>query len=124
MNRTVDSAASGTLGLPLLWSSIAIFAYTRKERQQQTAAGGGDFCSNQNTRVGPRFATSVINAALEGRLTFAEALDLAGLRGRDSRDDARHLGIDLTRLDRLERSVACFRFARCALTASCYDRCQ
>lgn len=96
MNGTVDSAASGTLGLPLLWSSIAMSAYTRKERQEQTAAGGGGFCSNQDTRVGANFATSVINAALEGRLTFGEALDLAGLRGRDFRDCARHLGIDLT----------------------------
>jgi len=70
-------------------------AYTRKERQQQRAAGGGDFYNNQNTRVGPKFATSVIYAALEGRLTFREAYDLTGLRGGAFQEYARRLGVDL-----------------------------
>ena len=70
-------------------------AYTRRERQQQKAAGGGDFYNNQNTRVGPKFATSVIYAALEGRLTFREAYDLTGLRGGAFQEYARRLGVDL-----------------------------
>lgn len=70
-------------------------AYTRRERQQQKAVGGGDFYNNQNTRVGPKFATSVIYAALEGRLTFREAYDLTGLRGGAFQEYARRLGVDL-----------------------------
>ena len=70
-------------------------AYTREERQQQKAAGGGDFYNNQNTRVGPKFATSVIYAALEGRLSFREAYDLTGLRGGAFQEYARRLGVDL-----------------------------
>ena len=56
-------------------------AYTKRERQRAKPAGGGDFYNNQNTRVGAKFATSVVRAALEGRLSFKAAYDLTGLRG-------------------------------------------
>jgi Zn-dependent peptidase ImmA (M78 family) len=69
--------------------------YTKRERQRARQAGGGDFYNNQNTRVGARFATSVIRAALEGRLSFKEAYDLTGLRGGAFQEYARRLGVDL-----------------------------
>lgn len=69
--------------------------YTKRERQRAGQAGGGDFYQNQNTRVGASFATSVIGAALEGRLSFKEAYDLTGLRGGAFQEYARRLGMDL-----------------------------
>ncbi len=70
-------------------------AYTKTERQQSKPSGGGDFYNNQNTRVGARFAASVIFAAMEGRLTFREAYDLTDLRGGAFQEYARRLGVDL-----------------------------
>ncbi len=70
-------------------------AYTQRERQRAKAAGGGDFYNNQNTRVGAAFATSVIRAAMGGRLSFKEAYDLTGLRGGAFQEYARRLGMDL-----------------------------
>jgi hypothetical protein len=70
-------------------------AYTRRERRQAKEISGGDFYNNQNTRVGKRFATSVIRAAMGGRLTFKEAYDLTGLRGGAFQQYARRLGMDL-----------------------------
>ena len=69
--------------------------YTKRERQSATAAGGGDFYNNQNARVGAAFATSVMRAALEGRLAFIEAYRLTGLRGGAFQEYARRLGIPL-----------------------------
>jgi Zn-dependent peptidase ImmA (M78 family) len=70
-------------------------AYTARERRPAEAAGGGDFYNNQNTRVGERFATHVMRAAIEGRLSFKEAYDLTGLRGGAFQQYARRLGINL-----------------------------
>jgi Zn-dependent peptidase ImmA (M78 family) len=70
-------------------------AYTRRELRQTRQTGGGDFYNNQNTRVGKRFATSVIRAAMGGRLSFKEAYDLTGLRGGAFQAYARRLGMDL-----------------------------
>ena len=70
-------------------------AYTKRDWRQPRAAGGGDFYNNQNTRVGPVFAASVIRAAMEGRLSFKEAYDLTGLRGGAFQEYARRLGMDL-----------------------------
>ncbi len=67
--------------------------YTKRERQRVKPAGGGDFYNNQNTRVGATFATSVMRAALEGRLSFKEAYDLTGLRGGAFQKYARRLGV-------------------------------
>jgi Zn-dependent peptidase ImmA (M78 family) len=68
-------------------------AYTSRERQQMKPPGGGDFYNNQNTRVGAVFATSVIRAAMEGRLSFKGAYDLTGLHGGAFQEYARRLGI-------------------------------
>lgn len=70
-------------------------AYTQRERQRVKPAGGGDFYNNQNTRVGATFASSVIRAALEGRLSFKDAYDLTGLRGGAFQAYARKLGMEL-----------------------------
>ncbi|RIK73001.1 DNA-binding protein [candidate division KSB1 bacterium] len=68
-------------------------SYTKKERQQAKAVGGGDFYKNQNTRVGEPFARTVVFAAMEGRVTFKEAYDLTGLHGGAFQEYARRLGI-------------------------------
>ncbi len=70
-------------------------AYTKRERQRTKATGGGDFYNNQNTRVGATFATSVIRAAMGGRLSFREAYNLTGLRGGAFQEYAKRLGMDL-----------------------------
>lgn len=70
-------------------------SYTKRERRQAQETSGGDFYNNQNTRVGAAFATSVIRAALGGRLTFKEAYDLTGLRGGAFQEYAKRLGIAL-----------------------------
>ncbi|MGH9324106.1 MAG: ImmA/IrrE family metallo-endopeptidase [Vicinamibacteria bacterium] len=69
-------------------------AYTKRERRRARTPGG-DFYHNQNTRVGEAFATSVIRAAMGGRLTFKEAYDLTGLRGGAFQEYARRLGMAL-----------------------------
>jgi Zn-dependent peptidase ImmA (M78 family) len=70
-------------------------AYTKRERERTRPPGGGDFYNNQNTRVGAAFATGVIRAAIEGRLSFKEAYDLTGLHGGAFQEYARRLGMDL-----------------------------
>jgi Zn-dependent peptidase ImmA (M78 family)/transcriptional regulator with XRE-family HTH domain len=70
-------------------------SYTRREGREAHAVGGGDFYNNQNTRIGAAFATSVIRAAIGGRLTFKVAYDLTGLRGGTFQEYARRLGIAL-----------------------------
>ena len=69
--------------------------YTGEERRNAVGPGGGDFYNNQNARVGQRFATDVIRAALDGRLSFREAYDLTGLRGGTFQEYAARLGFDL-----------------------------
>lgn len=69
--------------------------YTKRERQQGKSTGGGDFYNNQNTRVGVKFATLVIHAAMDGRLSFKQAYDLTGLRGGAFQKYARRIGIEL-----------------------------
>lgn len=70
-------------------------SYMKLEKQRAKSAGGGDFYNNQNTRVGERFATNIIRAAMEGRLSFKEAYDLTGLRGGAFQEYARRLGMPL-----------------------------
>lgn len=67
-------------------------AYIAEERRRGKGSGGGDFYNNQNTRVGALFATHVIRAAIEGRVGFKEAYDLAGLRGGAFQEYAERLG--------------------------------
>ncbi len=59
------------------------------------SGSGGDFYSNQNTRVGALFANQVIRAALEGRIGFKEAYGLTGLWAGSFRGYAKRLGFDL-----------------------------
>jgi Zn-dependent peptidase ImmA (M78 family) len=68
--------------------------YTKRERQPARTSGG-DFYNNQNTRVGQAFATSVIRAAIGGRLSFKAAYDLTGLHGGAFQEYARRLGMAL-----------------------------
>ncbi len=70
-------------------------SYTAQERKKIDRTGGGDFYKNQNARVGAKFATNVIRAALDGRLSFKEAYDLTGLRGGAFQEYARRLGLNL-----------------------------
>jgi Zn-dependent peptidase ImmA (M78 family) len=70
-------------------------AYTQREQKRAETTRGGDFYNNQNTRVGAQFATSVIRAAIGGRLSFKEAYDLTGLRGGAFQKYARRLGFAL-----------------------------
>ena len=70
-------------------------SYTRREKKQGKRASGGDFYNNQNTRIGAKFATAVIRAAMEGRTTFTHAYDLTGLRGGAFQKYARRLGFEL-----------------------------
>jgi Zn-dependent peptidase ImmA (M78 family)/transcriptional regulator with XRE-family HTH domain len=70
-------------------------SYTAEERRSIKGPGGGDFYNNQNTRVGALFATSVIRAAIEGRVGFKEAYDLTGLYGGAFQEYAQRLGFGL-----------------------------
>ena len=70
--------------------------YIGEERHKtENSESGGNFYNNQYTRVGQMFATNVIRAALEGRLSFREAYDLTGLRGGTFQEYASRLGFDL-----------------------------
>ena len=66
-------------------------AYTQQERKGRPE-GGGDFYKVQNNRIGQLFATQVIRAAMEGRITFKRAYDLTGLTGGSFQAYARRLG--------------------------------
>lgn len=70
-------------------------SYKARERKQTKGISAGDFYNNQNFRIGERFATYVIHAAIEGRISFKEAYDLTGLRGGAFQKYARRLGISL-----------------------------
>jgi len=70
--------------------------YTAAEHQKKSVKkGGGDFYSNQNTRVGMRFASEVIRAAKEGRIQYREAYSLTGLYGNTFKNYVQHLGFDM-----------------------------
>jgi Zn-dependent peptidase ImmA (M78 family)/transcriptional regulator with XRE-family HTH domain len=69
--------------------------YIARERRPRHATGRGDFYNNQNTRVGEMFATQVIRAAKDGRLSFKQAYDLIDLRGGAFQEYAHRLGVEL-----------------------------
>ncbi len=54
--------------------------YTAREYSPTSKSSGGNFYNNQNTRVGKLFATRVLRAAKEGRISFKEACSLTGMR--------------------------------------------
>ena len=69
--------------------------YRTKERRTDTRGRkGGDFYSNQNLRVGRRFASAVVRAAREGKLLYSEAYRLTGLYGKTFHQYTDALGID------------------------------
>ena len=69
--------------------------YTSQERRSGTTATGGNFYNTQNARVGKRFATLVIRAAMAGEIGFKEAYELTGLKGGTFQTYAGTLGIRL-----------------------------
>ncbi|MCR4314764.1 MAG: ImmA/IrrE family metallo-endopeptidase [Planctomycetes bacterium] len=69
--------------------------YIKRENRGKKGSSGGDFYNNQNTRIGKLFATQVIHAAKDGRLSFKEAYDLTGLNGGSFQEYADRLGIYL-----------------------------
>jgi Zn-dependent peptidase ImmA (M78 family) len=71
------------------------YTYISQERKRKSGTEGGDFYNNQNTRVGELFATRVIWAAKEGRLSFKEAYSLTGLNGGAFQEYALRLGYDM-----------------------------
>lgn len=70
--------------------------YVQRERRHRRPASGGDFYNTQNTRVGQTFAVAVMRAALEGRVSFADAYDLTGLHGGAFQRYGRRLGVPLS----------------------------
>lgn len=54
---------------------------------------GGNFYNTQNTRIGKRFASSVIIATKEGKITYKYAYRLTGLRGKTFDEYSTRLGI-------------------------------
>jgi Zn-dependent peptidase ImmA (M78 family) len=68
--------------------------YMSKERESiARKPSGGDFYSNQNFRIGRRFAAAVIRAAREGKLLYSNAYHLTGLRGKTFDRYASSLGL-------------------------------
>ena len=69
--------------------------YLKDERRfARPAKRGGNFFTSQDLRVGRRFASTVMRAAREGRLTYSEAYDLTGLYGKTYHRYAAKLGIE------------------------------
>jgi len=69
-------------------------AYEHDERRRaDNQDGGGDFYTNQDFRVGRKFAATVIRAAREGDLLYSEAFNLTGLYGATFEKYARTLGL-------------------------------
>jgi Zn-dependent peptidase ImmA (M78 family) len=72
-------------------------AYQKDERRKKDKKTDkpkkGDFYTNQNFRVGKRFANTVIRAVKEGRLLYREAYHLTGLRGSTFEEYTNKLGL-------------------------------
>ena len=69
----------------------------KDHRSNQRSGSGGDFFSTQNFRVGRKFATYVIRAALQGQLSFKDAYELTGLHGGTFQKYANRLDFSLPR---------------------------
>ena len=57
--------------------------------------GGGNFWNIQRWRVGARFATAVVCAVKEGRLSYTEAYSLTGLKGGTFENMPEKMGLSL-----------------------------
>jgi Zn-dependent peptidase ImmA (M78 family) len=53
----------------------------RQLKERQRRKGGGDFYRNQDARLGRRFASAVVRAAREGRISYRDAYRLTDLKG-------------------------------------------
>jgi len=71
--------------------------YGGREHLAARASEGGSFYSNQNVRVGKRFATAVIHAVMEEKILYTEAYRLTGLHGKSFSEYASILGLPLGR---------------------------
>lgn len=90
-------AARRALDLGLISKDEFIVFYNDyRQDERRTKANqkdGGDFYSNQNLRVGRRFASIVINAVREGRILYSEAYQLTGLHGKTFHQYAESIGV-------------------------------
>ena len=90
-------AARRTLDLDLISRDTFLEFYEeyngREWHRSQQSQGGGDFWNTQRWRLGPRFATAVVNAVKEGRLTYREAYSLTGLKGDTFKNMPEKMGI-------------------------------
>lgn len=90
-------AARRSLDLGLITKKeFLAFCHDYMSDERRKAANrqpGGDFYSNQNMRVGRRFASAVVRAAKEGKLLYSEAYRLTGLYGKTFDRYAASLGI-------------------------------
>ncbi len=92
----VASRRAMDLGLVDQGTFVAFYEdHMARERKSGRSASGGDFYRNQDARLGQRFATKVVRAAMEGRIGFKEAYDLTGLGGGTFQQYARRLGLRL-----------------------------
>ncbi len=63
------------------------------KKKKEKEESGGNFYNTQNTRIGRRFASAVIVATKEGRLSYKDAFNLTGLRGKTFNEYSNRLGI-------------------------------
>jgi Zn-dependent peptidase ImmA (M78 family) len=63
-----------------------------ERRRDETRPGGGDFYTNQDMRIGRRFAEAIVRAAKEGRLLYREAYQLTALSGETFNKYAESIG--------------------------------
>lgn len=61
----------------------------------EDSEGGGNFYTNQNYRVGRRFAQVVFTSVKEGSLDYQEAYRLTGLKGNSFSKYAEYLGMEV-----------------------------
>jgi Zn-dependent peptidase ImmA (M78 family) len=56
--------------------------YLAHERKKTDDSEGGNFYATQHQRVGSRMASAIVRAVREGKLLYADAYRLTGLRGK------------------------------------------
>lgn len=91
-------ASRRLLDLELIERDTFFDFYERNKGQgkgQATTTSGGNFWNTQRSRIGPRFASSVVRAAAEGRLLHREAYSLTGLKRNTFEKMPQEMGIQL-----------------------------
>ena len=78
-------AARRALDLDLIGMEAFLNFYLQRADEwhsdQQSETSGGNFWNTQKWRIGPRFATAIVQAVRERRLLYREAYKLTGLKG-------------------------------------------